>query len=74
MIIRKVREATEGFRFLVAGDVFLGCNGNYYFKIGNIRCNCGGSAANAVNLETGEPVFINDDELITPVDCELLIK
>ena len=74
MKIRKTGREPVEFCLLCTGDVCLRSNGTYYLKIEPTNCDVDGSYENAVKIETGELAYIESNELVTFVDCELVMK
>lgn len=60
------------FDDIKCGDVFL-YNADYILKIEEI-IDLNGDTVNAVFLDKGECGEFYGDEIVTPVDCELVIK
>lgn len=73
MVIKNKRNMNERFDSINDGDVFIVYDKDICMKIESIDdsyCNI----YNAVNLSDGTLVCFNNDDIIQPVKCELIIE
>ena len=64
---------TVKLKTLSNGDVFKYA-GRFYMKFTRIETGLGAVLANAVRLDSGDPVIICPDDDVIPVEHELIIK
>ena len=67
------RKSSVKFETVKQGEVFE-FNGYFYMKTSSSYCDDSGDYDNVVNLESGELIYFEDNDIIMPVNCKLVIE
>lgn len=67
------RKRSVKFEELAIGEVFI-CSSRLFIKTDSSYCDDNGDYDNTVCLEDGKLNYFECDNIVLPVDCELIIK
>ena len=73
MVIKNNRNNMVNFGSIENGNVFILYGEDVYMKIESTYCDDNGDYENSVNLARGTLHYFNNDIMVQPVKCELVI-